>query len=114
MKSVYKTFIEQQRKDSLGPYRFSRKTDRQGDTLLNDGYGSPVRPVGLIVSSFRPSDDATLFGFLIPSNMFAVTSLRQLAEMMRDIKRITILPASVIHWLTKWLPPSKIRNRRAS
>lgn len=87
MKSVYKTFIEQQRKDSLGPYRFSRKTDRQGDTLLNDGYGSPVRPVGLIVSSFRPSDDATLFGFLIPSNMFAVTSLRQLAEMMRDIKK---------------------------
>lgn len=52
-----------------GPYRFSRKTDRQGDTLLNDGYGSPVNPVGLIVSSFRPSDDATLFGFLIPSNM---------------------------------------------
>lgn len=87
MKSVYKTFIEQQRKDGLGPYRFSRKTDRQGDTLLNDGYGSPVNPVGLIVSSFRPSDDASLFGFLIPSNMFAVTSLRQLAEMMRDIKK---------------------------
>ena len=55
--------------------------------MLNDGYGSPVNPVGLIVSSFRPSDDATLFGFLIPSNMFAVTSLRQLAEMMRDIKK---------------------------
>lgn len=86
MEKVYKTFTEQQRKEGLGPYRFSRKTDRQGDTLLNDGYGSPVRPVGLIVSSFRPSDDATLFGFLIPSNLFAVTSLRQLAVMMRDIR----------------------------
>lgn len=86
MKSIYKTFIEQQRKDNLGPYQFRRKTDRQGDTLLNDGWGSPVNPVGLIVSSFRPSDDATLFGFLIPSNLFAITSLRQLAEMMREIK----------------------------
>lgn len=86
MKSIYKTFIEQQRKDNLGPYQFRRKTDRQSDTLLNDGWGSPVNPVGLIVSSFRPSDDATLFGFLIPSNLFAITSLRQLAEMMREIK----------------------------
>ena len=49
MKSIYKTFIEQQRKDNLGPYQFRRKTDRQGDTLLNDGWGSPVNPVGLIV-----------------------------------------------------------------
>ncbi|MCD8041985.1 MAG: glycoside hydrolase family 125 protein [Tannerellaceae bacterium] len=83
---VHQTFIEQQRKDSLGPYKFTRVTDRQGDTLLNDGWGSPVNPVGLIVSSFRPSDDASLFGFLVPSNMFAITSLRQLAEMMRAIK----------------------------
>lgn len=86
MENIYKTFIEQQRKEDLGPYKFTRKTDRQGDTLLNFGYGSPVRPVGLIVSSFRPSDDATLFGFLIPSNLFAITSLRQMAEMLRKIK----------------------------
>lgn len=87
MELVYKTFREQQRKDDLGPYRFERLTFRQGDTLLNDGYGSPVNPVGLIVSSFRPSDDASLFGFLIPSNLFAVTSLQQLAEMLREIKK---------------------------
>jgi meiotically up-regulated gene 157 (Mug157) protein len=37
--------------------------------------------VGLIVSIFRPSDDATTFPFLVPSNHFAVVSLRQLAEM---------------------------------
>lgn len=84
---VYQTFREQQRKDGLGPYKFTRVTDRQGDTLLNGGYGSPVNPVGLIVSSFRPSDDASLFGFLVPSNLFAITSLRQLAEMMRVIKK---------------------------
>jgi meiotically up-regulated gene 157 (Mug157) protein len=89
VEAILKTFREQQRKDSLGPYRFSRTTDRQGDTLLNDGRGCPVNPTGLIVSSFRPSDDASLFGFLIPSNLFAVTSLRQAAEMLRTIKNNT-------------------------
>ena len=34
---------------------------------------------------FRPSDDATLFPFLVPSNFFAVTSLRQAAEMLEQI-----------------------------
>jgi len=77
---ILKTFKEQQRKDGLGPYKFQRKTERQLDTLSNNGYGAPVKPVGLIVSSFRPSDDATTYGFLIPSNLFAVVSLKQLAE----------------------------------
>ncbi len=91
MEAVVRTFKEQQRKDNLGPYTFRRTTDRQGDTLLNDGYGSPVNPVGLIVSTFRPSDDATLFNFLIPSNFFAVTSLRQAGEMLRKIRNNTDL-----------------------
>ena len=29
---------------------------------------------------FRPSDDATTFLFLVPSNFFAVTSLRKAAD----------------------------------
>jgi meiotically up-regulated gene 157 (Mug157) protein len=84
-----KTFKEQQRKEGPGPYRFQRKTERQLDTLCNDGYGAPVKPVGLIVSSFRPSDDATALNFLIPSNLFAVTSLRQLAEISTRVTKDT-------------------------
>ncbi len=85
MKLVVATFKEQQRKNDLGPYQFLRVTDRQLDTLNNKGYGNPVNPVGLIVSSFRPSDDATTFGFLIPSNFFAVTSLKQTAEISEQV-----------------------------
>lgn len=87
MTLVVQTFREQQRKEGLGPYSFRRDCDRPTDSQINDGWGAPVKPVGLIVSSFRPSDDATQYGFLIPSNMFAVVSLRQLAEMERVIRK---------------------------
>lgn len=85
MTLVVQTFKEQQRKDGLGPYSFLRMTDRALDTIPNMGFGHPVNPVGLIVSTFRPSDDATTFGFLVPSNLFAVTSLHQLAEISRKV-----------------------------
>ncbi len=80
-----KTFREQQRKEGVGPYTFMRVTERQLDTVCNEGKGNPVNPVGLIASVFRPSDDATTFLFLIPSNFFAVTSLRKAAEILTEV-----------------------------
>lgn len=84
---VLKTFHEQQRKDGNGPYHFQRKTETQTDTVAGKGFGNPAKPVGLIYSMFRPSDDATVFPFLVPSNFFAVVSLRQAAEMLEQIHR---------------------------
>lgn len=85
IRATLKTFREQQRKDGRGPYSFRRTTDRQYDTKADDGFGNPVKPCGLIASSFRPSDDATVFEFLIPSNFFAVTSLRKAAEILEEV-----------------------------
>ncbi|MBR5203951.1 MAG: glycoside hydrolase family 125 protein [Bacteroidaceae bacterium] len=85
--NVLQTFKEQQRKDGVGPYKFQRRTERQLDTLNNNGNGAPVNPVGLIVSSFRPSDDATTLQFLVPSNFFAVTSLRKAAEILNAVNK---------------------------
>lgn len=80
---ILATFTEQQRKtDKKGPYRFLRRTDRALDTLNNVGWGAPVSGCGLIVSCFRPSDDATTLQYLVPSNFFAVTSLRKMAEIL--------------------------------
>ncbi len=83
MHLVVQTFRDQQRKDgNHGPYLFQRSAREATDTLPIRGMGNPVAPVGLICSAFRPSDDATIFPFLIPSNLFAVVSLRQLADIL--------------------------------
>lgn len=89
--NIVKTFKEQQRKNGVGPYKFQRRTERQLDTMNNNGFGNPVNPVGLIVSCFRPSDDATTYQFLIPSNFFAVTSLRKAAEILTAVNNRTAL-----------------------
>ena len=87
------TFREQQRKSAKGPYSFMRRTEIQTDTVAGRGFGNPAKPVGLIYSIFRPSDDATVFPFLVPSNFFAVVSLRQAAEMLETIHHDTAAAA---------------------
>lgn len=82
---IVATLKEQQRKEGHGEYVFLRTTDRQLDTKCVVGRGNPVNPVGLIASAFRPSDDATTFEFLVPSNFMAVTSLRKAAEILEDV-----------------------------
>jgi len=94
--AILKTFKEQQRKENRGPYKFQRQTPHPTDTLPMGGYGFPVKPVGLIVSSFRPSDDATIFPFLIPSNFFAVVSLKQAAEMVSALHNDNALSTELL------------------
>lgn len=91
VKNILRTFREQQRKNGLGSYKFQRKTERQLDTMCNNGYGNPVNPVGLIASAFRPSDDATTFLFLVPSNFMAVSSLRKAAKILTEVNSNTAL-----------------------
>jgi len=86
---VLATFKEQQRYDGVGRYKFQRKTERALDTLNNNGLGAPIKPCGLIVSSFRPSDDATTLQFLVPSNFFAVSALRKAAEILTTVNKDT-------------------------
>lgn len=85
--NILATFKDQQRYDGNGKYEFRRKTARALDTLNNNGLGAPVKPCGLIVSSFRPSDDATTLQFLVPSNFFAVSALRKAAEILRTVNK---------------------------
>ena len=92
MQAVLETMRVQQRKHGEGPYRFQRQAENPTDSLIN-GIGSPANPVGMIASCFRPSDDACSLPFLVPSNLFAVTTLRHLAEMMNTIAHDSALAA---------------------
>ena len=71
MKLIVKTFKEQQRLENNGLYKFERTTSWATDGVPLGGYGYPTKKIGLIHSMFRPSDDATVFPFNIPGNLFA-------------------------------------------
>jgi meiotically up-regulated gene 157 (Mug157) protein len=87
MRIIVKTFRTEQRKDGKSPYFFMRETTAMIDAPTFAGTGRPLKPVGLIASMFRPSDDATMLPFLIPSNIFAVISLRQLSSIYLKLLR---------------------------
>ncbi len=79
------TFREQQRKTGNGPYTFQRTTSWATDGVPLSGYGYPVKPVGLVCSMFRASDDATIFPFHIPDNFFLVASLKEAAAILNAV-----------------------------
>jgi meiotically up-regulated gene 157 (Mug157) protein len=91
--AILRTFTEQQRKQSQGPYSFQRKAESPYDTQGLSGFGNPARPNGMIFSMFRPSDDACIFPLLVPSNLFAVKALNQLAELAAHAAQDTALAA---------------------
>ncbi len=83
--TVVRTFRAQQRKDGPGPYSFQRETFGPSDSVPLGGFGNPARPVGMIFSMFRPSDDACIYPLFVPANMFASVSLRKLAELASKV-----------------------------
>ncbi len=91
--AILRTFTEQQRKQSQGPYSFQRKAESPYDTQGLSGFGNPARPNGMIFSMFRPSDDACIFPLLVPANLFAAKALGQLAELAAHAAQDTSLAA---------------------
>lgn len=93
VRTILHTMTEQQRYGQSS-YEFMRVTDRMHDTQSNRGKGHPARPCGLIASSFRASDDATIFPFLIPDNFMAASVLRKTADIVRQVNGLTLLADS--------------------
>lgn len=70
----------EQHHETKSPYTFQRLDAPETDTLSRDGRGTETAYTGMTWSGFRPSDDRCEYGYLIPSNMFAVVALRYLQE----------------------------------
>ncbi|MBU5348759.1 glycoside hydrolase family 125 protein [Paenibacillus lautus] len=83
----------EQHHETDSPYFFERFDCPPSDTLPRGGKGAEVAYTGMTWSGFRPSDDACAYGYLIPSNMFAVVVLGYLAEICREVLRDSELEA---------------------
>jgi meiotically up-regulated gene 157 (Mug157) protein len=77
---ILKTWRTEQYHMEQSDYTFERDNCPATDTLIRHGKGSEVAYTGMTWSGFRPSDDACTFGYLVPSNMFAVVVLKYLEE----------------------------------
>jgi meiotically up-regulated gene 157 (Mug157) protein len=98
---ILQTFGEQQRLNGPGPYSFMRQTAAATDTVPLHGYGNPARPVGMIFSMFRPSDDACIYPLFVPANLFAMRTLERVRELASEVIRDDKLASGCTELLTR-------------
>ncbi|MDQ0720697.1 meiotically up-regulated gene 157 (Mug157) protein [Paenibacillus sp. W4I10] len=84
----------EQHHETKSPYTFQRLDAPETDTLSREGRGTETVYTGMTWSGFRPSDDRCEYGYLIPSNMFAVVALRYLQEIAEAVFKDETLAAT--------------------
>lgn len=85
VETIMDLWIVEQNHWEKSDYSFQRFNCPESDTLINDGKGAKVEYTGMTWSGFRPSDDACKYGYLIPSNMFAVVVLGYIEEIAAEV-----------------------------
>lgn len=81
VRKIIELWRVEQDHDAKSPYRFQRFDGPPSDTLVREGLGGETVRTGLTWSGFRPSDDACVFGYNVPGNMFAVIELTRVEEL---------------------------------
>ena len=77
---LIKNLVRAEQMRGFSQYRFHRDNGVAHDSLSHGGAGAPVKNTGMVWSAFRPSDDACVYGYHVPSNLFMAHELRQLAS----------------------------------
>lgn len=67
------------------PYSFERDSPLSSETLSRNGRGEPVGRTGMSWSAFRPSDDACVYNYNVPGNMFAAVVLGYLEVIAKEV-----------------------------
>ncbi|TQS36405.1 hypothetical protein Golomagni_03147 [Golovinomyces magnicellulatus] len=99
LKSV-KNVLDQQSESTFDPtngnfrqniYTFQRQTEHGTETLSLSGIGNPLNfGTGLIRSAFRPSDDASILGFLIPANAQMAIELGKTSKILKIVHELSL------------------------
>ncbi len=98
MQQSQPTFDPKSGKFLQNEYTFQRKTNIGTETLNLQGIGNPLNNgTGLVRSAFRPSDDATILGFLIPANAMMSRELNRTSQILRKVGK-TVLAADLARW----------------
>ncbi len=84
-RTILELWRTEQHHETQSPYTFQRLNAPLTDTLVREGKGSETAYTGMTWSGFRPSDDCCEYGYLVPSNMFAVVALRYLIEIAETV-----------------------------
>lgn len=85
VKTIIALWITEQNHTEKSMYSFQRFGCVESDTLKNNGKGTPVKVTGMTWSGFRPSDDACIYGYLVPANMFAAVVLGYIEEISEAV-----------------------------
>lgn len=92
LRTILKVWKTEQYHEEKSPYSFVRRGCYYTDTLSREGKGALVKSgIGLTWSGFRPSDDACVYGYLIPSNMFATVVLGYMETIARRVLKDEVL-----------------------
>lgn len=94
--TIINVWKREQYHNTLSEYRFERRNCPPTDTLTRDGEGPLVKHTGMTWSGFRPSDDACQYGYLVPSNMFAVVVLGYMKDILLQIYKDETLAKEVM------------------
>lgn len=66
-------------------FQFKTSSGHKHPAVRLEGYGYPGRHCGLVRGVFRPSDDESVFPYLIPANAMAVVTLRAIRPILEEL-----------------------------